>query len=206
MIAPCRDDRSDRLSEDQQALVVEHIDFALRIARRQTAHTKWLREDAESVALETLCGEILRYDPSRGLPFRGFVARRIAGAVQDLIRATSLVGKLRSGVYRPQTYPLGAIVCIDEEGIPLTYEDLIQSSYPSPQARVESDDSFESLLSYLTDRPHCHELFRLVYTQGMTIMEAARKIGVTRRSPWRLHAKGLAKLRRVLGRSGRLCR
>lgn len=191
------------LTPDQQDLVSTHMGYALRVAQRLTAHVPWLREDAESAALEALCLQAPRYQPDRGLPFRSFVARRIAGSVQDLIRAAPLVGKLRSGYSRPLAFPMRTPVGFDEDGCSYTYEDLIPGRDPLPQDVAESSDGFMYLLSFLKERPRCYALFQLVYGQGITVAEASHRVGVTIGTSWHLHAESLAHLRRALARLGR---
>lgn len=197
MIAPVRRPDPVPLSAGQRDQVAESIGYAKRIARRLTAGAPWLREEAEAVALEALCGAAARHDPRRGVPFPDSAARRIAGSVRDLKRRTPLVGRLRSGALRPSVYPLDATAEVDEEGFPRTYADLIPAR-PGPDA-VAAADAFAALLAHLEPMPRCLDLFQFVYGQGLTVEEAGRRLGVRARRAYALHAAGLARLRRVPG-------
>lgn len=78
----------------RERLFSRHAEFARRIAARryrQRTHGDLDRRDLEQWAYAGLLEAIDRFDPARGVPFRGFAARRITGAVLDGLAKSSEV-------------------------------------------------------------------------------------------------------------------
>ncbi len=90
---------SDPAQPDVDALVSAHLGLASSIARRilrQTAAPAGLLPDLESAAFEGLFDAARRFEPSRGVPFIGYAAIRVRGAVTDWLR--------REGALSRRTY------------------------------------------------------------------------------------------------------
>lgn len=89
----------------REALFRLHAPYAQAVARRQ--HRQRNRGDIDSADVEQLAFEALieaieRFDPDRGVPFRAFAARRIAGAIIDGIRHMTEVREQLSWKHRTQ--------------------------------------------------------------------------------------------------------
>lgn len=79
----------DRVRKDDTAareeLIRRYLPFARSLARRYRASSE-SREDLEQVASVGLVSAIDRYDPERGIPFRGFAAPTILGELRHHFR------------------------------------------------------------------------------------------------------------------------
>lgn len=81
-------------SAARERLFTRHAEFARRIAARRYRERSYGdldRRDLEQWAYAGLLEAIDRFDPARGVPFRGFAARRITGAVLDGLAKSSEV-------------------------------------------------------------------------------------------------------------------
>lgn len=159
---------------DADALVVEHVEWARRLARiaRSQYHLVALEpEDAEGVALEALVHCARKFRPETGVPFQGYARVRVTGAVIDLFHR--YYGRAGRRVPR-QAVPLGLVVA-DAEVL-----DRIASAAPTPLELLERAIS-TSQLDPLLERLHRREsrIIRLHYLEGWTLKQIGDSMAVT---------------------------
>ena len=78
-----------KLTDEQIALVEQHLGFAKRLAQgfcRKHQTFNWDEEDMQGAAYLGLCDAARRYDASKGIAFAAFSSFRIRGAMFDLMR------------------------------------------------------------------------------------------------------------------------
>jgi len=83
--------KASALSEDEaNALVVEHQGWAESIARAVARgwNMDWRLDGLDGAAMEALIFCSRRFDPARGIPFRGYARKRIHEAATDAARKT----------------------------------------------------------------------------------------------------------------------
>jgi len=83
--------KSNRLSEDEaNALVVENQGWAESIARAGARgwNMDWRLDGLDGAAMEALIFCSRRFDPTRGIPFRGYARKRIHEAATEAARKT----------------------------------------------------------------------------------------------------------------------
>ena len=83
--------KSNRLSEDEaNALVVENQGWAESIARAVARgwNMDWRLDGLDGAAMEALIFCSRRFDPTRGIPFRGYARKRIHEAATEAARKT----------------------------------------------------------------------------------------------------------------------
>ncbi len=100
-VAAVRDlNRSER-----DALIVDHLDMARRLARKiaRRVPRSFGREELESAAMLGLTEAALRYDATRGEPFVAYAAKRIRGAVLDELRRRDALTRRRRAEARKLT-------------------------------------------------------------------------------------------------------
>ncbi len=93
---------SQRLSEEEaNNLVVEHHGWAESIARSvaRAWNLDWRLDGLDGAAMEALIFCSRRFDPSRGIPFKGYARRRIHEASTDAARKSK--GWARASSNRP---------------------------------------------------------------------------------------------------------
>ncbi len=74
--------------EQANALVEEHIEWAQGVARSvaRAWNLDWQLDGLDGAALEALIFCARRFDPSRGIPFRGYARKRVQEAAADAAR------------------------------------------------------------------------------------------------------------------------
>lgn len=95
---PASSDNQLRLSEeDANELVVEHLGWAESIARSvaRAWSLDWKLDGLDGAAMEALIFCSRRFDPNRGIPFKGYARKRIHEASTEAARKTK--GWTRSG-------------------------------------------------------------------------------------------------------------
>lgn len=81
----------NQIPEENQALIREHMPFAIGIARRfkrERPNIEIEIEDYIAAAYLGLCDAASRFDPSQGHSFRSYSFLRIRGSLYDLLRKT----------------------------------------------------------------------------------------------------------------------
>jgi RNA polymerase sigma factor for flagellar operon FliA len=84
--------KNDGSTQARERLFEQYAGFATSIASRQThEHIGGDVEfgDLRQLAYAGLLEALDRFDPTRGIPFRGFAAHRITGSIRDGVRRTS---------------------------------------------------------------------------------------------------------------------
>ena len=85
-----------RLSPERVELVASYVNFARRLARqfhKERHNCEFSLDDYEGEALLGLCDAARRFDEKKGINFRTFAYFRIRGAMYDLVRRGSSVGR-----------------------------------------------------------------------------------------------------------------
>ncbi|MCB0344221.1 MAG: sigma-70 family RNA polymerase sigma factor [Bdellovibrionales bacterium] len=78
-----------QLNNSQRRMVEEHVEFALRVARKfhsQRPDSEFDVEDFEGAALLGLCDAARRFNQCKGMNFRTFAFLRVRGAMLDAVR------------------------------------------------------------------------------------------------------------------------
>ena len=139
---------SSHVPEQNVPLVIDHIDYAKRLARQFFYERQNIGvdlEDFEGAALLGLCDAACRFDETRGMAFQTFCFFRVKGAMYDLLRRGG-------GVSRRQFAALtrtsdGAAESEDES----TEQPQSKSSSALPYAFARSTSALGSLASIIEE-------------------------------------------------------
>jgi RNA polymerase sigma factor for flagellar operon FliA len=192
-------DRTAVLDAGRRDLAGAHVALARRIAGRLTAAIPYLRDDAESAALEGLCAAAAGFDPSRGLKFAAYALPRIRGAVLDLMRDSGLKGYRRHPGDAPGVYSLDEVAAASPEGLPAAWHEVLAGDDAPPDEQAEADDRIDALLRHLP-RPH-RRVMDLLYHRADTItMKAAgRAAGLSESRVSKIHSEAIEIIQQTLG-------
>jgi len=163
---------------DLDVLVERNVDWARQIARHVAGMLPtWFTEDdligAAEVALVQLAG---KYEPSRGIPFRGYARRRVYGACFDSIRRRE---------YKEHTH------------LPLGYGEPADAGQ-SPEADAIATDT-QAVWGRVQELPPRHALVILaIYAGDMTLVELSQMVDVGPARLSQIHREALAMLRENL--------
>lgn len=134
------------LSTLQREMVEEHVEFAVRLARKfhsQRPNTEFDVEDFEGAALLGLCDAARRFDLCRGMNFRTFAYLRVRGAMLDALRNGSGIPRRQFSrmMQNSQNAPAGAVKAAPakDENIPYSF--------------ARSADELRALIEVLDDVP-----------------------------------------------------
>ena len=192
--------------ESRCALIERYAPMATAVARRMRVPTTVLagRDDLESAALIGLIDAVDRFDPDRGIPFEGYAALRIRGAVLDELRRVD--DRSRDDRRRAR-----ATVAADVEpeigayGQTLSLDLLLETGDHDWAAESELDDRddiddlrwrVETALRCLP--PRQRELLSRYYGDSLTLRESAVKMGISEARACQLHGRAIQNLRREL--------
>lgn len=157
------------LTPEQQALVLEHLPMAYKLAAWFSRSTPAARDDNYSLAAESLCRAAIRHDHCSGAPFRFYAHLCVTYALRTsyrLARPSGFRGSHISHVPCPQTVDLSA--------------SLPDSSF-SVGFELESDDTFRFLLSKVDKiSSEALWLYFLSPTCAGNIYAVGRVLGLTR--------------------------
>ena len=217
--------------EAREALFAEHIVFARQVAARhlrdkRSGDIEYL--DLCQLAYAGLLEAIDRFDSTRGVPFRGFAARRITGSILDGIAKMSEVREQAAYRNRIRTERIRSLATEDPEGLSTleamdALSDIISGLAlgfmleGSGLTGVEGDlderpSAYESLawketikqlageLSLLPDREKA--IIRHHYLNGMTFDQIGNLLKLTKGRISQLHRAAIATLRNRLTKSG----
>ncbi len=116
---------TNQLNNSQREMVEEHVEFALRVARKfygQRPDSEFDLEDFEGAALLGLCDAARRFDECKGMNFRTFAYLRVRGAMIDAIRNGSGIPRRQFNRLaknsQPQTEDEGAAETVKAENLP----------------------------------------------------------------------------------------
>jgi len=188
------------------ALIERYAPLATSLARRMRVPTGVLagQDDLESAAILGLIDAVDRFDPDRGVPFEGYAALRIRGAVLDELRRTD--DHTRSERRRARA-PVadGAEPAIGAFSSTLSLDALLQSGDRDWASQDDLDERFEgedlrmrveSALAFLPVRQR--ELLARYYGESLTLRESAVRMGITEARASQLHGRAIQNLRRTL--------
>lgn len=226
----------DGAAEARERLFEHYAGFAAGIASRETRkHPGGDVEfgDLRQLAHAGLLEAIDRFDPGRGVPFRGFAAHRIAGSIRDGIRQTSELreqlswrrrvrrDRLRSLAGEPPGDPslseamaeLADIAVGLALGFMLEDTGLIETEQGAAvsSARPTGYDSlaWKELVGRLQAElsrlaPREQAILRKHYVGGVGFDQLASLFGVSKGRVSQLHRNALVQLRKRLGEKGHL--
>ncbi len=205
---------------ESQKLILEHIDFAKKLAKKFYKHKFNLgleRDECESVAYLALCQAAIRFDLTRNVTFKTFCFSRIRGALVELMFQT--VGESRWH-YRSKIEKLEESTeqrdFLEEENLAITIP--LDEAFPeddkphaevidfpwwrtgAPEnliARKEVHEHLKRALNKLT--PDQREVIELHYFNDSTLSDSLPSKPDTTKS-WisRLHKCGMKKLGKTL--------
>jgi RNA polymerase sigma factor FliA len=220
---------SDQDTAARAALFVRHVPFAQTMARRR--HRERTRGDLELADLmqqasSALLEAIDRFDPERGVPFRAYAARRIAGSMSDAITASSEHREqlsVRARAHRarirslapdgpgPAT-PQAALAALTDLAVGLALGFMLEDAdiveddagtdghaYRSAAWR-EIVDQLLDAIETLPEREHL--IVREHYLRGVAFETLAGVLGLSKGRISQLHHSALLTLKRRLARRG----
>jgi RNA polymerase sigma factor (sigma-70 family) len=159
-------------------LALEHLDWARGIARHvsTTLPTWFAYEDLAGAAEIGLLQAAERWNPSHGVPFRAFAARRVHGACMDAVRRRE---------YRERGHQT-------IEGIDTP------SQAPNPE-EIAAEGQMTMVWSRVQQLPPRHAVVILAYYGGnMSLEQLAPKMGVGSSRLSQIHREALGMLRNTL--------
>lgn len=140
--------------------------------------------ELESAALFGLANAVMSYDPSKNDRFSGFAKVVIENAVRkDLKKLKRHFGQLH----------LDAEMCAAEDGKAVTLMEFVSYEEPGFE-HADNSDLIPSLLSGLPEKES--QAIRLVVCSGLTQMEAAERMSVSRITVFRYLKSGISKIRK----------
>src|ERR1035437_1217207 len=166
---------SRRTIRKRDGLVLEHMEWAHGIARRVASLLPtWFTVDDLTGPVEiALLERAASYDAKRGIPFRAYAGRRIAGACFDSVRRKEYAERAHQ-----TTEGLQAV-----------------SALPSPEAQAESHEQVR-VWAQVQQLPPRHALVILaVYGGGMTLETLATKVDVGSSRLSQIHHEALRMLK-----------
>ena len=216
------------MSTDPEALFQEHLEFADRVAgalaRRLPDQVD--REDLRQAARLGLWQQAQKFNPAdaRGAAFTTFAYKRVRGAALDQIRRSVDVPPALRGAAGRLANEADAITAVLEatlgeesaEALARTVSDAVETlgvvflaSQLGDDAHdpedtdasdpIEQDDLLRSAREVLDDLPDRQaRVMAMLYGEGLTMTEAARRLHVNKSQVHRDHEKALGALRRAL--------
>lgn len=154
-----------------EELIVSHMDYARRIAANIQNHQALHFEasDLESEALYGLVKAGVRFESSRGVPFKVFVRVRIAGAMEDFLSS------------RNQT----------------PFHELLDVHHVAP-GLDEALDRQRVTRAVSTLPVRWRRFIILRYWFGFTHKEVAKRLGIGESRAWQIQTQSLRRLREAL--------
>jgi hypothetical protein len=136
-----------RLSEDDaNALVVEHQGWAESIARAVARgwNMDWRLDGLDGAAMEALIFCSRRFDPTRGIPFRGYARKRIHEAATEAARKTK--GWLRGSGGKASAEAKAREVSAELYGV---FPELRDGYLPAQESSSGDDSEYRSAIREL---------------------------------------------------------
>jgi RNA polymerase sigma factor for flagellar operon FliA len=192
-------------SASRCTLIERYAPLATSAARRIRVPTGALMgpDDLESAAVIGLIDAVDRYDPDRGVPFEGYAAFRIRGAILDELR--QLDDRTRGDRRRARTVAEDTEPEIGAYGVTLSLDMLLENGDRDWAAADDSGDRYEhqdlrlrveSALRCLP--PRQREVLVRYYSESLTLRESAAKMGISEARACQLHGRAIQNLRREL--------
>lgn len=206
-----------------------HLDFARQVAKRRYARRSGPDiefADVYQLACAGLLEAIDRYDPDRGIPFRGYAARRISGSVLDGIAKTNEVreqisfrARIRAERARSLAAPSAdglapdqAMQALADLAVGLALGFMLEETAETPADRPSDPaaGAYESLawketvaqlahaVSHLGEREQT--IIKRHYSDGLTFEQVGALLGVSKGRVSQLHKAALTALKQQLPR------
>jgi RNA polymerase sigma factor for flagellar operon FliA len=221
---------SGRARDAREALFTFYYPFARQIARR-----RYLDRTSGDIELPDLCQmayaglleAIDRYDPAVGVPFKGYAAKRIGGAIVDGIAKVSELREQISFRNRMRRERVRSLIDgdVDAMSAAQALEALIDAAVglalgfmldgegqstgaPRPSAATGYDsavwrETVQRLLTEVTALPDRERaVIRHHYLEGLTIEQVAALMGLSKGRVSQLHRTAILTLKRRLARAG----
>lgn len=214
---------------------IDRVEVLARTLSKQVSHVSV--DELRSAGYEGLLEAAKRYDPSSGVPFKGFAHHRIRGAMIDLARRASPAVRRRNRALKvleatqalledaqrtqslrggSDTRTLSERVQAAADLVHRTTAAVIASKAAptDPDTVPEGDASVEEVVVHKQLREHLREavgdlsdderdLVEAIYEQGLSMGEYGQRIGKSRSTVCRQHARILTRLaKRLRGRPG----
>ncbi|MDR7457445.1 MAG: sigma-70 family RNA polymerase sigma factor [Armatimonadota bacterium] len=147
-----------------------------------------------------LAAALRRYDPARRVGFSTYAGHRIRGAMLDGLRARSPVSR---SARRAQRAASGAAAAQIASGVVLVGLDqaleVSDDEAASPEAQaIETDLRRRAWAALAALPPRDRQVLELRLVQGLTLREAAARLGLSITRTAEIHARGVARLRRLM--------
>jgi RNA polymerase sigma factor FliA len=178
------------------------IERYLPLCRRIAFATKVLptaalgSEDLEAAGVVGLIQAVDRFDPERGIPFEGYAALRVRGAVLDEVRRLDDLSRTARGRVRADEHHVAmSLDSLEERG---------EMGGPTQAAEVDERaaqaglrDDVERALAAIPVRER--SILASYYRDGLSLAAIGRRLGVSEARVCQLHGRAIAQLRSVLG-------
>ena len=182
----------------RHALIERYLPLCRRIARATKVLPTAARgsDDLEAAGVVGLIQAVDRFDPSRGIPFEGYAALRVRGAILDEVRRldelTRDARRLAGEDERRGALSLEFLQERGEMGDPAEVAEV--------DVRAAHDglrDDVERALAAIPVRERA--ILACYYSDGLTLAMIGRRLGISEARVSQLHARAIAQLRSVLG-------
>lgn len=153
-------------------------------------------EDLEAAGIVGLIQAVDRFDPARGIPFEGYAALRVRGAMLDEVRRLDDLSRT-ARVHARDDGHHGAVSLefLQERG-----ELGDPTEIAEVDVRTESDglrDDVERALATIPVRER--SILASYYNDGLTLAAIGRRLGVSEARVSQLHTRAIGQLRAMLG-------
>jgi RNA polymerase sigma factor for flagellar operon FliA len=182
----------------RHALIERYLPLCRRIARATKVLPTAARgaEDLEAAGVVGLIQAVDRFDPSLGIPFEGYAALRVRGAILDEVRRLDeLTRDARRLAREDDQRAAVSLEFLQERG---------EMGDPAEIAEVDARtaldglrDDVERALAVIPLRER--SILASYYSDGLTLAAIGRRLGVSEARVSQLHARAIAQLRSVLG-------
>jgi RNA polymerase sigma factor for flagellar operon FliA len=178
-----------------RALLIErYLPLARNLSRRVRAVGTAVTDsdDLTSAAFLGLIDAVDRFEPGRGVPFEGYAALRIRGAMIDELRRTGERARNADPDAQPRTVSLDGLLV---EG----WHDELVSEDESVDEPFEREDLRGRVQGALNELPpRQRELLGRYYADSLTLREAGQRMGISEARACQLHGRAMVNLRRAL--------
>ncbi len=162
-------------SHNPASLAQQHVAFA-RVVARRLSRTLPAYADFDALESDALLGLVLAarsFDPTRGVAFTTYAAKRIHGAMLDGLRDRQ---GCRRGDSPPAVFSLDALFS-SADGRTTSLADLLAGDEEPVGAAMERRDTIQQLLRQIDGRSR--ELLSEHYLEGRSQEDIARDLGLT---------------------------
>ncbi len=165
--------------------------LAAKVARSFTCGDPGLEEEVAQAARIGAWQALERFDPRRGARFESYAARRIAGAIRDVLRHEGHRGMCHVSRSRVlDVASLGALAGEDDRGEPVAFEP--EDASPPPWTAVDLADECEAALARLLSQQAAVMRARYLDGGGLPWAEVERRLGLCAGRLMQIHKAALA--------------